>query len=75
MANHKWRNEIEHEYGTKPQICVKCGVGRRWHGGDYQAWEYYWYTNNGKTLKGDDLLKYNRSWKRPECGEIQSVSG
>ena len=67
MARHKWKEEQEMEWGTKPHICTKCGIRKMWHGGDYQAWEYTWcvdFMNYGGKI--DWTIK--RTWHRPECG-------
>lgn len=64
--NHKWMGENEAEYMTKPHVCKKCGVRKKWHGGDYQAWEYSWATKH-KAHNGESILNWHESWIRPEC--------
>ena len=64
--NHKWIEQPEFEYGTKPHTCMKCDISKRWHGGDYQAWEYYW-TTWSNAIDGSRIPTHHESWKRPEC--------
>ncbi len=66
MARHKWKEEEVMEYGTKPHVCVKCGIRKMWHGGDYQAWEYSW-NEVFTAMNGKEDWRTHKTWHRPEC--------
>lgn len=65
-ARHKWKKQVETEYGTKPHKCVKCGIRKFWRAGNYQAWEYYWDTCI-EAMDGSNYWQTNQTWQRPEC--------
>ena len=66
MARHKWKEEVETEYGTKPHKCVKCGIRKYWRGGDYQAWEYFGILAVRQWMEVI-IGKHMKHGKRPEC--------
>lgn len=68
--NHKWIPEQEYEYGTKPHKCKNCGIHKKWIGGNFQTWEYYWNTNNGKNSFSETVIGYKETYNRPECGSV-----
>ncbi len=72
MKNHKWKDTIEYEMGTKPQVCTRCSINRKWQGGDYKCWEYWWATYF-VAANGTKQVKIHESWDRPNCETIPSV--
>lgn len=72
MARHKWKPEIETEWGTKPHSCVKCGITKYWRGGDYQSWEYVW-NRRYTAINGEEYWETKRSWTRPECDGKEKI--
>lgn len=62
MKNHKWVKLTEYEYGTKPHQCEKCGISKKWVGGDYQCWEYIFPPVGDPYLTG-----IKKTYSRPDC--------
>lgn len=70
MSRHRWEEETEYEYGTKPHVCVKCRIRKVWRGGDYQAWEYWW-SEAFKAMNGTIGFTTHNTFDRPECKPIK----
>lgn len=66
MKKHRWREDTEHQYGTKPHTCLKCGIHKKWLAGEDQYLEYWW--NESYPAYGGGVFTTTKTtYDRPDC--------